>query len=34
VQSFDTPHEIASLVPYTVVYSLSTSAGVWSTSAS
>lgn len=34
VQSFDTPHEIASLVPYTVVYSLSTSAGVWSTSGS
>ena len=34
VQSFDTPHEIATLVPYTVVYSLSTSAGVWSASAS
>lgn len=34
VQSFDAPHDTASLVPYTVVYSLSTSAGVWSTSLS
>jgi len=34
VQSFDTPHEVASLVPYTAVYSLSTAAGVWSASLS
>lgn len=32
VQSFDTPHEVASLVPYTVVYTLPASAGAWSTS--
>lgn len=34
VQSFDTPHEVASLVSYTAVYSLTTSAGAWSTSLS
>lgn len=34
VQSFETPHETASLVPYTVNYSLATSAGVWSSSLS
>ena len=34
VQSFDVPHEVATLVPYTAVYSLTASAGVWSASLS
>jgi hypothetical protein len=33
VKSFDTPHEVAALVPYTIVIALPTSAGVWSSSA-
>jgi hypothetical protein len=34
VQSMDVPHEVAALVPYTVVYGLAASPGVWSTSGS
>lgn len=34
VKSFDNPHETPSLVSYTVVYGLATSAGAWTTSGS
>lgn len=34
VKSFETPHEVAALVPFTATYALSTSAGVWSASGS